>query len=95
MTAMEPEDEKDPKRAHVVLSKGDEVVGPDYSRLTSVATKVTNRGENSGNHSRVNRVSKIEQHYPSRVSRVSQDNSMDRMQIRLAMLAKTAVWINE
>jgi hypothetical protein len=28
MTALEPEDRKDPKRAHVVLSKGCEVVGP-------------------------------------------------------------------
>jgi hypothetical protein len=63
MMAMEPEDEKDPKRAHVVLSKGRKVVGPGYSRLIGAATKVMDMGENSGNSSRVNRV--------------SQDNSMD------------------
>jgi transketolase N-terminal domain/subunit len=31
MTALELEDRKDPKRAHVVLSKGHEVVRPGYS----------------------------------------------------------------
>jgi hypothetical protein len=73
--ATELEDEKDPKRVCVVLSKGREVVGLGYSRLIGAATKVTGRGENSGNPSQV---SKIERHYPSRVSRVSQDNSTDR-----------------
>jgi hypothetical protein len=51
--ATEPEDEKDPKRACVVLSKGREVVGPGYLRLTGAAAKVLSRGENSGNPSRV------------------------------------------
>jgi transketolase N-terminal domain/subunit len=60
MTAMEPEDEKDPKRARVVLSKGHVVVRPGYSRLTGAATKVTDRGENLGNSSRVKRVRKME-----------------------------------
>jgi hypothetical protein len=46
---MEPEDEMDPKRACVVLSKGCEVVGPGNSRSIGAAAKVTNRGENSGN----------------------------------------------
>jgi uncharacterized protein YidB (DUF937 family) len=64
MTATEPEGEKDLKRACVVLSKGREMVGLGYSRLTSAAAKVTDRVENSGNH--------------SRVSWVSQDNNTDR-----------------
>jgi hypothetical protein len=61
--ATEPED-KDSKRARVVFSKGHEVAGLGYSRLTSVAAKVTDRGENSGN--------------PSQVNRVSQNSSTDR-----------------
>jgi hypothetical protein len=65
MTALEPEDRKDPKRAHVVLSKGREVVGPSYSRVIGVAAKVTDKRENSSNHGRVNQVRKTEQHYPS------------------------------
>jgi hypothetical protein len=69
-TATELEDEKDPKRARVVLSKGRELVGPGDSRLTGAATKVTDIGENLGNPSPVNRVSKTEHHYLSRVSRV-------------------------
>jgi hypothetical protein len=72
------EDRRDPKRARVVLSKGREVVWPGYSRVTDVATKVTNKRENSGNHDWVNRVGKTEQHYPSRVNRVSPNNNMDR-----------------
>jgi hypothetical protein len=35
---MEPGDEKDLKRAWVVLSKGREVVGLGYSRLSGAAT---------------------------------------------------------
>jgi hypothetical protein len=65
---MEPEDEKDVKSAHVVLSKGHEVGGLGYSRFTGAATKVMDTGENLDNSSRVNRVSKMEQHYPSWVS---------------------------
>jgi hypothetical protein len=67
----------------VVLSKGRKVVGPGYSRLTSAALKVMDKGENSGNPGQVNRVGKTEQHYPSRVSRVgrvsrvSQNSSTD------------------
>jgi hypothetical protein len=62
----------------VVLSKGRDMVRLGYSRLTGPAAKVTDRGENSENHSWINRVSKTEQHYPSRVSRVSQNNSTNR-----------------
>jgi hypothetical protein len=69
--APEPEDKKGMKRACVVLSKGHEVVGPGYSRVTGVAAKVMDKKENSGNHGQVNRVSKTEQHYPSQVSQVT------------------------
>jgi hypothetical protein len=65
MTAPELEDRKDSKRARVVLFKGHEVVGLGYSRVKGVATKVMDKRENLGNHGRVNRVSKTEQHYPS------------------------------
>jgi hypothetical protein len=81
---MEPKDENDPKRAHVVLSKGREVVGSGYLRLIGTTAKVMDMGENLGNPSRVNRVSKMEQHYPSRISWVSQDNSIDRQADRVS-----------
>jgi hypothetical protein len=68
----------------VVLSKGHEVVRAGNSRLTHAATKVTDRGENVGNSSRVNRVSKMGQHYPSRVSRVNQKSSMDQQADRVS-----------
>jgi hypothetical protein len=51
MTATEPKGEKAPNRARVVLSKGCEVVGLGYLRLTGAAAKVTDRGENSRNPS--------------------------------------------
>jgi hypothetical protein len=88
MTAMEPKDEKDPKRARVVMSKGHEVVRLGYSRLTGVVTKVTDRRENSGNPNWVNRVSKTKQHYPSRVSRVSQGNRTDRQAERVSQVSQ-------
>jgi hypothetical protein len=84
--ATKPEDEKDPKRARVVLSKGCEVVRPGYLRLTGVAAKVMNRGEKSGNSSQVKRVSKTEPHYPSRVSRVNKTAAQINEQIELAGL---------
>jgi hypothetical protein len=52
----ELEDEKDPKRACMVLSKGYEVVRPGYSRLSKDAARVTDRGEESGNPNRVDQV---------------------------------------
>jgi hypothetical protein len=61
----EPRDEKDLKRAWVVLSKDREVVELGYSRLSGAAAKVMLKGENSGNP---NRVSKMEQRYSSRVN---------------------------
>jgi hypothetical protein len=94
--ATEPEDRKDLKIARVVLSKGHEVVGLGYSRVTGVATKGMDKRENSGNHSRVDRVSKTEQHYPSRVSwfgrvtQVSQTAAQTGKQIELAGLLRLA-----
>jgi hypothetical protein len=68
----EPGDEKGPKRARAVLSKGREVVRPGYLRLSSAAAEVMHKGANSGNPNRVNRVSKTEQRYPSQVNRTDQ-----------------------
>jgi hypothetical protein len=68
----ERRDEKDPKRARVVLSKGHEVVRPAYSRLSGAATEVMHKGENSRNPNRINRVRKTEQRYPSQVNRTHQ-----------------------
>jgi hypothetical protein len=53
---LESEDEKDLKRACMVLSKGREVVGPGYSRLSRGATRVTDEEEESGNPNLVDRV---------------------------------------
>jgi predicted RNA-binding protein with PUA domain len=52
----ESENEKDRKRALMVLSKGHEVVGLGYSRLSRDAASVADRGEESGNPNRVDRV---------------------------------------
>jgi hypothetical protein len=49
----ESEDEKDSKRARMVLSMGHEVVRPGYSRLLGDAARVVGRGEESGNPNRV------------------------------------------
>jgi hypothetical protein len=50
---LELEDEKDPKRPCMVVSKGHKVVRQGYSRLSGDAVKVTDRGEESGNPNRV------------------------------------------
>jgi hypothetical protein len=47
-TVLESEDEKDPKRSRMVLSKGHEVVRPSYSRLSGDAARAGDRGEESG-----------------------------------------------
>jgi hypothetical protein len=90
-TATKPEDEN-PKRALVVLSKGREVVGPGYSRLTNVAAKVTDRGENSGNLSWVSRVSQYNStdRQADRVNRVSQDNCTDRQTDRVSRVSQNS-----
>jgi hypothetical protein len=77
--ATKTKDEKDPKRARGMLSKGHEVDGLGYSRLTGAAAKVTDRGENLGNSSRVSWVNQGSNtdRQADRVSQVSQDNSMD------------------
>jgi hypothetical protein len=62
---------------------------PDYLRLTGAAAKVTDRGQNSSNYSCVNQVSKMEQHYPSGVSRVNQNSSADRRAGRVSRVGNT------
>jgi hypothetical protein len=52
-TVPESEDEKDPKRARMVLSKGHEVAGLGYSRLSGDAARVVDRGEESSNPNRL------------------------------------------
>jgi hypothetical protein len=87
MTTFLPLVMKDLKRACVVLSKGCEVVRPGYWRLTSAAAKVMDRGENLGNPSRVNWVSKTEQHY---LSQVSQDNNTDQQADRVSWVSQNS-----
>jgi hypothetical protein len=79
--AAEPEDEG-PKRAHVVLSKGCEVVGAGYSRLTGAAAKVMDKGENLGNPSRVSQDNSTDR----QADRVSQNNSTDRRADRVSQV---------
>jgi hypothetical protein len=55
-TVLKLENEKDPMRACMVLSKAREVVGPDYSRLSGDATRVEDRGEESGSPNQIDRV---------------------------------------
>jgi hypothetical protein len=73
VAAMEQEDEKDPKRAHVMLSQGHEVVGPGYSKLSSAAATETNKGRRSDNLNRVTRVGDRDGRpgIPNRVIRVN------------------------
>jgi hypothetical protein len=61
-----------------VLSKGREVVGLGYSRLTGSATEVMHKRENLGNPNQVNRVSKMEQRYSSRVNRTDRVSQIGR-----------------
>jgi hypothetical protein len=78
MTAPEPEDKRDLKRACVVRL--------GYSRVTGVATKATGKIENSGNHDQVNRVSQNSNTdwqadrvgRVGQVTRVSPNSSTDR-----------------
>jgi hypothetical protein len=55
-TVLESKDEKDPKRTCMMLSKGREVLGLGYSRLSGDAARVTNRGRESDNPNWVGRV---------------------------------------
>jgi hypothetical protein len=48
-TVLESEDEKDPKRRCMVLSKGNKVVRPGYSRMSGDDARVADIGEESGN----------------------------------------------
>jgi hypothetical protein len=56
MTVLESEDVKDPKRTSMLLSKGHEVVGTGYSRLSGDAAIVADTGGESGNPNQVDRV---------------------------------------
>jgi hypothetical protein len=84
--ATRQEDEKDPKRARVVLSQCREVVRPGYSMMSSAAamgkdkgrcwdnpnrvTRVTNKGRNLDNSNRVTRVSSTDQQQLDHVEQV-------------------------
>jgi hypothetical protein len=72
-TILESEDVKDQKRTRMVLSKGHEVVGPGYSRLSGDAARVMDRGRESDN---LNRVGRVHQEYSTdrRIDRVTQDS---------------------
>jgi hypothetical protein len=48
VTVLQSENEKEPKRARMLLSKGCEVVEPGYPRLSMDAARVTDRGEELG-----------------------------------------------
>jgi hypothetical protein len=77
VTVPELEDEKDPKRTHMVLSKGREMVGPGYSRLSGDAASVADRGEESGNP---NWVGRVHRKYDTdrRTDRVTRDSRGNR-----------------
>jgi hypothetical protein len=55
-TVPESEEEKDPKRTCMVLSKGREVVGLGYSRLLGDATRVPDKGGESAKSNWVDRI---------------------------------------
>jgi hypothetical protein len=71
---LESEDEKDPKRACMVLSKGHEVIRLGYSRLSGDAARVADGGEESGNPHRVHR----EYDTDRWIDRVTQDSRGNR-----------------
>jgi hypothetical protein len=70
VTVLESKDEKDQKRACMVLSKGCEVVGPGYSRLSGDAARAADRGEKSSNPGRVG----WEYDTDRRIDRVTRDS---------------------
>jgi hypothetical protein len=72
-TVPKSEDEKDPKRTRMVLSKSHEVVRPGYSRLLGDAAGDTNRGGESGKPNRVDWVHR-EYDKDQRTDEVTQDS---------------------
>jgi hypothetical protein len=52
-TVRESKDEKDLKRARMVLSKGHKVIRLGYSRLSGDGARAADRGEESGNPNQV------------------------------------------
>jgi hypothetical protein len=71
------EDEKDPKRACVVLSQGREVVGPGYSKLSSAVAIETDKSRRSDNLNRVTQVGDKDGR-PGNPNRVIQVNSREQ-----------------
>jgi hypothetical protein len=57
----------------MVSSRGHKVVGPDYTRLSGDAARVTDRGEESGNPNRANRVCR-EYNMDRQIDQFAQDN---------------------
>jgi hypothetical protein len=76
----ESENEKDSKRACMVLSKGHEVLGPGYSRLSGDAARVSDRGEESGNPNRVH----WEYDTDRQIDRVTWDSRVTGMDTRVS-----------
>jgi hypothetical protein len=72
-TVPESEDEKDPKRTRMVLSKGPKVVRPGYSRLSGDAARVTDRGGEFGNPNWVDQV-RWEYNTDGQTDQVTQDS---------------------
>jgi hypothetical protein len=77
VTVPKSEDEKDPKRTRMVLSKGREVVRPGYSRLSRDAASVTDRVGESG---KTNRVDRVHREYGTdrRIDRVTRNSQGNR-----------------
>jgi hypothetical protein len=71
-TVSKLENEKDPKKAQMVLSKGRKVVKPGYSRLLGDVVRVTDRGEELGNP---NWIVRVHRRYDTNrwIDRVTQD----------------------
>jgi hypothetical protein len=57
----------------MVSSRVHKVVGPDYTRLSGDAARVTDRGEESGNPNRANRVCR-EYNMDRQIDQFAQDN---------------------
>jgi hypothetical protein len=69
----ESENDKGPKRARMVLSKGRKVVGPGYSRPSGDAARVADIREESRNHNRVDRARRG-YNTDRRIDQVTQDS---------------------
>jgi hypothetical protein len=103
VTVPKSEDEKDPKRTCMVLSKGHKVVRLGYSRLSGDATRVIDKGRESDNPNWVDRVRR-EYDPDRRTDRVTQDIRSNRDGysgwqgqtglLRTAGLTETTSWVS-